>query len=205
MSDLNYRNSLIITIVIFFITSFSIWAGTTGKIAGRVVDKNSGDPLPGANILIESTSLGTATDFDGYFSILNVKPGQYNLKVSMVGFSTVIIEGVQVHIDQTARIDIELEEESISLGELVVTAERKIIKEDVSASITSISSQEIEELPITSVEGAVGLQAGVESGLVIRGGSADEALFLMDGFSMRDPRNNQPITNVALSGIDEIS
>ncbi|MCB0731046.1 MAG: TonB-dependent receptor, partial [Ignavibacteriae bacterium] len=76
---------------------------------------------------------------------------------------------------------------------------------DVSASITSISSQEIEELPITSVEGAVGLQAGVESGLVIRGGSADEALFLMDGFSMRDPRNNQPITNVALSGIDEIS
>ena len=97
MSDLNYRNSLIITIVIFFITSFSIWAGTTGKIAGRVVDKNSGDPLPGANILIESTSLGTATDFDGYFSILNVKPGQYNLKVSMVGFSTVIIEGVQVN------------------------------------------------------------------------------------------------------------
>ncbi len=192
-------------LLIFVLFAGTLMAGTTGKIAGRVIDKASGDPLPGVNIIIQGTTLGAATDFEGYFSILNVKPGTYSVKISMLGYSSTTIEGVSVHIDQTARLEIELSEESVNIGEVVVIAEKKIIKADVSASISSISSKEIDDLPISSVEDAVGLQAGVEAGLVIRGGGADEALFLMDGFSMRDPRNNEPVTNVALSGVEEVS
>jgi outer membrane receptor protein involved in Fe transport len=199
------RSPKLSLLIIFLFFAGTILAGTTGKIAGRVIDANTGDPLPGANIIIEETSTGAATDFEGYFSILNLKPGVYTVRVSMLGYSSYILENVRVHIDQTSRLEIKLSEKSINIDEVIVVAERKIIKADVSASITSISARDIEEQPITSVEGAVGLQAGVEAGLVIRGGSADEALFLVDGFSMRDPRNNEPITNIALSGIEEIS
>ncbi len=76
---------------------------------------------------------------------------------------------------------------------------------DVATSVTSVSSQEVETLPLTSVTQVVGLQAGVESGLVIRGGGADEALFEVDGATLRDPRNNLPIAGIPLSAVQEIS
>ncbi|MFH1011500.1 MAG: carboxypeptidase-like regulatory domain-containing protein, partial [bacterium] len=61
--------------LIFF--SFELFAGTTGKIAGFVKDAASGEPLIGANILVEGTTLGASADVEGYFFIINVPPGTY--------------------------------------------------------------------------------------------------------------------------------
>ncbi len=52
------------------------FSGTTGKIAGTVKDAKTGEPLPSANVVIEGTTLGAATNPDGYFAILNIPPGQ---------------------------------------------------------------------------------------------------------------------------------
>jgi len=194
--------------VLFLLLIFSpqfVFAGVTGKIAGTVTDKESGEPLQGANVIIKGTLLGAASDYQGNFTILNVPPGVYNLTVSVIGYTIVNVTEVQVLIDQTARVDFQLIREAIQGETITVVAERDIIKPDVSTSVVAISADEIENLPVTTVGELVGLQAGVGSGLVIRGGGSDEALLLMDGATLRDPRNNQPISTVAFSAIKEIS
>ncbi|MGH7596746.1 MAG: TonB-dependent receptor [bacterium] len=180
-------------------------AGTTGKIAGRLTDKASGDALAGANIVIEGTTMGAASNLDGYFTILNVPPGVYKVRASMIGYSTIVVSNARVQIDLTTTVDFAMEEQAVTGGEITVVAERKVVQQDVSTSVTSVTSQEIQVLPLTTVTEVVGLQAGVESGLVIRGGGADEALFLVDGATLRDPRNNLPITGIPLSAVQEVS
>lgn len=180
-------------------------AGTTGKIAGKIAAKASGEPLPGASVVIEGTTFGAATDIGGYYTILNVPPGIYKLRASMIGYGSVMVTEVRVEIDRTTKLDFTLEEEVLAGAEVTVVAERPVIQEDVATSVTSVSSQEVATLPLTTVSQVVGLQAGVESGLVIRGGSADEALFLVDGATLRDPRNNLPITGIPLSAVQEVS
>ncbi|MDO8549385.1 MAG: TonB-dependent receptor, partial [Ignavibacteria bacterium] len=201
----NYlQKSLLIILFLSLLIAADLIAGTTGKVAGRATD-NTGASLPGANIIIDGTTLGAATDIDGYYTILNVPPGEYTIRASMVGYQTVAVQEVRVKIDQTTSVDFVLQEGSFEVGEITVVAERRLVEQDVSSSVTTIDIQEIRELPVSSVTGIIELQAGVEDGLVIRGGGADQSLFLVDGFAMRDARNNLPVTTVALSSIEEVS
>ncbi len=204
MKQHNWVN-IIFVVLLGTIFSSPSWSATTGKIAGIVIDKESGDPIPSVNVVLVGTSLGAATDLDGQYTILYVSPGLYNVQASMIGYATVMTMDVRVQIDQTTRVDFALEIEAIE-GEIVtVVAERLLIKPDVATSVGSVTSQEVEELPVVNIENVVGLQAGVEGGLRIRGGGADEALFLMDGVTLRDPRNNEPISSLPLSAVEEIS
>jgi outer membrane receptor protein involved in Fe transport len=180
-------------------------SGTTGKIAGRILDKETSFPLPGVNVVVEGTTMGAATGVDGYFTILHVPPGLYTVHISMMGYANVSVSDVRVRIDQTARVDVALEMETITGIEVTVVAEKSIIKEDVATSVAALSGDEVEALPLSTIGEVVGLQAGIENGLEIRGGGAEEALFQVDGITLRDPRNNQPISGIALSAIKEIS
>jgi outer membrane receptor protein involved in Fe transport len=197
----------IFTLSIFLVLLINIlvFAGTTGKIAGRVTDKETGEPLFGVNIIVQGTTLGDASDMDGYFAVLNVPPGLHSIKASMIGYAPVTVSEIRVRIDETSPINIELVAQAIETGSVVVIAERNIIKKDVSTSVSAVQPEEIESLPVTSINDVVGLQAGIEDGLVIRGGSADQALFQLDGVTLRDPRNNKPISSIALSSIQEVS
>ena len=195
----------IIFLLLFFLFVQQAMAGITGKITGYVFSKKENTPLPGVNVTLEGTTFGAASDLNGNFTILNISPGKYNVKASMIGYTPVTINDVRVRIDQTSRVEFALEEEVLEGQTVTIVAEKKQVKEDVSTSVAALSGEEIEELPLTSVEEVVGLQAGIEDGLVIRGGDAEEALFQVDGVTLRDPRNNQPITGIALSAIHEIS
>ena len=196
---------IIICLSIYLVFTQLAISGTTGKISGRVVEKRTGEPLLGTNIIVVNTTMGTASDLNGNFTILNVPPGEYSVKAMSIGYAPVTISNVRVLIDQTARIDFMLEVESISSEAVIVEAERKIVKQDVATSVTAVSEDEVSGLPLTSVNDVVTLQAGVEEGFVIRGGGADESLFQVDGITLRDPRTNQPITGIALSAVKEIS
>ena len=231
MKQLVLTVSLILLLIIGFVTPLK--PGTTGKIAGTITDAKTGEPLPGANIVVEGTTLGSTSDLKGEYIILQVPPGTYNLQVSFIGFQKVIVGDVRVFIDQTARIDVVLEEETIQVGEVVILAERTTIRPDVSTSVSEVSDEDIEKLPINSVVSAIGLQAGirggwssftdgsaqptfitqnytrgrvsVQGGLNIRGGEGDNILFEMDGVTLRDPRNNEPMTKLPLSSVKEVS
>jgi outer membrane receptor protein involved in Fe transport len=182
-----------------------LFAGTTGKIAGRVLDKETGEPMPGVNVIVKGTTLGASTDVDGYYAILYVPPGVHTVVASMVGYATVTVNEVRVRIDETSPVDITLERQAIEVGEIAVVAERNIVRQDVSTSVVAVQPEEVAVLPITSIDNLLSLQAGVDKDFVVRGGSADQLLFQIDGFTMRDPRNNNPITTIALSSIQEVS
>jgi outer membrane receptor protein involved in Fe transport len=226
------ERTVAVILLLAIVSSPSLWSGTTGKVSGTITEKATGEPLPGANIIIAGTSLGATTDINGHFTILFVPPGTYSVHISFIGYRRVTIDDVRVYIDQTARIDMALESQAIEVTEAVVIAERKIIKPDVATSVAAISDKEIEALPITNVVSAIGLQAGirggwgsnptnvaqpsfisnyargrvsVQGGLSIRGGEGDNILFMVDGVTMRDPRNNEPTTQVSLSAVKEIS
>ncbi|MCX7985107.1 MAG: TonB-dependent receptor [Bacteroidetes bacterium] len=215
----------------FSLCSVILFAGTTGKIDGVVKSKNTGEPLIGANVMVIGTSLGAATDIEGRFTILYIPPGTYNVQVSCIGYRKLVIKDVRVFIDQTTTINAELEEEAIEVAEQVVIAERKLIKPDVATSGTALSAREIELIPTTNVMSVLGLQAGVrggwaggvgisrpnflsangagrvsvQDGLSIRGGSGDEMLFMLDGITVRDPRNNEPSTKIPMSAVQEVT
>jgi len=200
-----FQGKVPLIMLILLIAVIPLWSGTTGKIAGTVIDKGTGNPLPGANVLIEGTTLGAASDMNGQYSILHVPPGVYNVSVSVIGYTKTTLQDVRVRIDQTARMDVDLEMEAIEGETVTVVAERNIIKDDVATSVVAVTTDQVQQLPVSSVSRVVELQAGVEDGMKIRGSEADESLFLVDGITLRDPRNNQPITSIALSSIKEIS
>ena len=78
-------------LLLLFIIQTCLFAGVTGKLVGKVTDTNTGEPLIGANILLQGTDLGAATDVNGQFIIINIPPGIYNVKVSYISYETVLI------------------------------------------------------------------------------------------------------------------
>lgn len=191
-------------LVIALIFPAIAFAGVTGKIAGIVIDAETGEALPGANIIIEGTTLGAAADREGYYAILNVPPGTYRLRTSMMGYVTCTVTEVRVNIDRTTTIDLKMEPTVLPGEEVIVVAKRPVVQKDVAASLRNITSGQIEALPVTSVTEAMGFQPGITSGLSIRGSGSDQAIFMVDGVILRDERNNQPITKVPLSAVEEI-
>jgi outer membrane receptor protein involved in Fe transport len=196
---------ILICLLLPFMYIQPLLAGTTGKIAGQVVDSESGESIPGANIIIEGTAMGAASDLDGFYTILQVPPDVYTVSAAVIGYGKVKKSDVRVYIDQTARIDFELKTEVIEGEVITIIAELPTVKRDVSTSVAAMSSEEVYALPISNVRDAVGVQAGVTGDMEIRGGSRERSLYLIDGITLRDPKNNSPITGVALSAIQEIS
>ena len=86
------------------------------------IDKETNEPVVGANVVIEGTYYGAATDLDGYFYINNVTPGKYTVIISAIGYHKVTVENVVVRIDLTTNLDAQLTSEAITLGEVVVQA-----------------------------------------------------------------------------------
>lgn len=114
------------TLILIIVCIATLKAGTTGKLSGRVIDEESGEPLIGCNIILEGTSLGTATNVDGTYFIINIPPGTYTVKALMIGYTPVRKTEVEIQIDLTTHIDFALTTEVIKGQEVTVVAEKKI-------------------------------------------------------------------------------
>ncbi|MBP7461357.1 MAG: TonB-dependent receptor [Candidatus Delongbacteria bacterium] len=199
----------------------AIWAAN-GKISGRVVDKETGEPLPGANVIIEgiwlddievdmAVKLGAATDPEGYFVILNVDPGLYTLKASMIGYQPLAKQKLRVSMDRTIQINFPLAVSAINVEEQVVVAEKEVIKADISGTQESIVGERVDMTPTNRMDEFINKIKGVElkstkdgNGLSIRGGDIRETDIRMDGVSMRDPRSDNSYLSVNSTTIEEI-
>lgn len=178
------RGLLLITWALIFSSGY-MFGQTTGKIAGKVVDKSSNEALLGANISLVGTSMGSAANLDGEYFIINIPPGQYDLKVSMIGYAPLIFKNVSVSVNRTTTINAELEAEDVALSEVVVTVKAISDKKDQTSSIKNVSGDDIKTLPVESVGDVIGLQAGVVQGH-FRGGRSTEVSYLVDGVSVTD-------------------
>lgn len=188
-----------------------VLAQTTGKIAGKVTD-SQGLPLPGVNVVIEGTTRGGSTDTKGDYFILNVPPGTYTVKFSIIGYETVRVNEVRVQVDRTSTIDMQLKDASLSLGEVIVSAEASLITKDQTSASAKITGDELKALPTDSFLKTVTLQAGVNTGaggtLHIRGGRSTEIKYYVDGVAVTNPFSNGlavPVQNESIQEIEVIS
>ena len=162
------------------------FAGTTGKVAGVIKDAQSGEVLPGANVVVMGTRLGATTDADGNYFILNVSPGLLEVQASIVGYTKVTQTDVRVKIDQTTKLNFTLSEETLEAAEILVIAERPPVELDLTASKQTMTTEELQLSWANTVEEAVELQSGVGIRNSIRGGAAINAAYMVDGVDMRD-------------------
>ena len=183
-------------------------AGTTGKVRGKVVDSQSKEPLPGANVTLEGTSLGAATDINGEFVILNVPVGSYAAKCSYIGYRTVVVSNVRVNVDLTTEINFDMPTEAIEVGTVEIIAERPLVNKNATNNQTVRTSDEIQNLPIRSYAQMVNISAGVVStndNTYIRGGRAEETAYYVDGVYQNNLRTGAQTGDVSQGALEEVS
>ncbi len=186
----------------FFAFSITL-GGTTGKIAGKIVDTQTGESLFGVNVLVVGTTLGASSDADGEYFILNIPPGTYSLRASAVGYTAVVVNGIKVDVDQTTRVPFSLQAQTVEMSDVVVTASRPIVQKDLTSTVSSVTGDQISQLPLEDVAAVVNLQAGVVEGH-FRGGRSDEVKYLIDGVSVNDVFSGSYTMQAEVNSVAEV-
>lgn len=178
----------------------------TGSIKGKVVDETN-NPLPGASVSIDGTTLGAVADANGNFTLSGINAGNYSVTAKFIGYvatkKTVTIGSSVVNVDFA------LQSENTNLNEVVVIGYGSSRKKDLTGSVVSVSSKDFNQGPITTPESLItGKVAGVEitsnsgapgagSTIRIRGGASinasNDPLIIIDGV---------PVSNSGIAGID---
>ena len=187
------RIKVLFILLIAFFSSQVLYAQTetTGSIEGVITDKVDKETLPGVNVIIKGTTFGDATDENGKYSISKIRPGEYSIQISFIGYETVLLTGIKVKAGEVTKLDYAIKTAVLTTdGEIVIVGEAPIFDVEKSNSSVKIGRRELEAAPVRRIEEAVQLQAGVvrdPTGLYIKGGRANETGFVIDGVSAQDP------------------
>jgi outer membrane receptor protein involved in Fe transport len=160
--------------------------GTTGILYGKIIDKKSEEPLVGANVLLLGTVVGAVADNNGEYRINNVRAGSYDVRISFIGYKTLIVRKVIIVQDLRTKVDAELEVSAVEVAPVEIRAERPLIQKDLGATAFSIGELKLDKLPISSTQEVLGLQPGTTIEGNVRGGKTSEVLFLIDGLPVQD-------------------
>jgi outer membrane receptor protein involved in Fe transport len=227
MKTLKFSSIMFLSMMILLDVLF---AGNTGKKSGIVTDKQTGEPVAGANVLLQGTSLGAATDAEGYFYIIGVPPGKHDIQCVYVGYHTITISQVFVQTDLTTRINIKLESELIESPTITVTADREIIQHDLTSTRRVTTAEDIDYKPgMESVSDVLRIMPGVTfdklperlelqgggsalqirdeslSNIHVRGGRGGEILFMVDGMPISHPLyGGRAVLNLNVEDVEQI-
>jgi outer membrane receptor protein involved in Fe transport len=206
--SMSLKRLFLIILLVCVAVSIS-FAQTTGKITGRVVDKESKEPLIGVNILLEGTTIGASTDIDGKYLILNVPAGTYNLIVRLLGYREVTIKTLKVMVGFNTEQNVEMGSEAVELKEVIISAERPIIPKDQTGTVRVVTSEQIQLMPVRGFREMAATSAGIvqdERGgsLNIRGGRAEETGYIVDGVWTNDPLTGGSSAFVSQRAIQEL-
>jgi hypothetical protein len=187
------KKALFFVLLISSLASQESPGGST--ISGYVLDSESGEGLPGANVILSGTLMGTATNFDGYFVITEVPSGSYELKISFMGFEP-LSQIVNLRSGERFRQNFELIPQTVELQEVVVTEERMERKVNIQASRVKLNLRQMKGVPqigeadlFRALHALPGVLTETEfsTGLIIRGGNSDQNLILLDGITVYNP------------------
>ncbi len=179
---------LIIASLVSFATT--LHAADVGTVAGRVVDKKTGHAIPFASVSVPLAKRGGLTDSEGLFTISGIAPGTYDVKAQYLGYKPGGQAGIVVVAGKTVTVNFQLEDVIVrEEKEVVVSAERRLVEARVGATVRSVSANEIRNMPVTTVSDVLQKQAGISTDaeqMHVRGGRADEAVFMINGVANRD-------------------
>jgi len=198
---------LLVALVALVFASTVIFAQTSGRISGRVFDKETGEPLVGANVVVVGTNYGAATNIDGEFIILNIPVGTYTVKAMYMGYADLVISNIKVRIGLTYRQDFALSSKAIQTEAVEVTAERPLIEKTSTNASRIIDGEDLENLPVRGVNAVANLQPGIvaqDGNIYIRGGRSDEVETYVDGASIRDVVSGDTRGQVIPEALEEL-
>jgi len=190
--------SISLIFLILLVYGMPAFAGL-GKIAGTITEDGTGDALPGANVQIVGTTLGAAADIDGKYFILNVPPGSYTLKISMIGYATQEIKNVRTQLDVTTEVNAVLKATVIAGETVSVVAERPIVDKSMTATKVTFSPEVVDNvLPVNDLNEILQTSVTTQS---MRGANKAGVAYLIDGVNITDPMSStgggtDPYTNV---------
>ena len=209
----------------FLLTAFlSSAAMAQYTVEGTVTDRTSDSPLPGATVVLVDTDFGAATNANGQFEFTNVPEGTYSIRITYVGYVQL---NQTIEVDQDLNLDLSLLTDDADLGEVVVTGYGSIVREQMTGNISSISSRQIEEMPVNSFESALQGQAsgtyvqnssgklGQGINIRVRGTSSVSAssqpLYVIDGIPVTSESQSttaygdtNPLTDISPNDIESI-
>ena len=168
-----------------------VFAQNTGIISGRVIDAKTNEGLVGVNVIVKGTYYGAASDLDGNFRITGISFGTHDIEASIIGYKILLQTGISVKSGGPTVLNFNMEETVLTLGEeVVVIGSKPLFDVDETASVVRITSEDIANKVVSSVEDILAEQIGVstqDNEIHIRGGRIDESMFIVDGQSIKDP------------------
>ncbi|MGM0646913.1 MAG: carboxypeptidase regulatory-like domain-containing protein [Bacteroidota bacterium] len=196
-----------LTAIALLLATGTLAYGQSGALKGKITDKESGEPVPFANIIVEAGGRqagGTTTDIDGNYTIKPLPPGKYDVKASYVGYKPILIRGVEVNSDKVRFLNVEMQPTSQTLEEFeVVDYKVPLINKDQTSSGETVTSEEISKLPGRSATSVVATVGGVfsEDGEMgsIRGARTEGTVTYIDGVRVRGT------SSVPKSALEQVS
>ena len=198
------RKALLAVCVVFLLPAMLL--AQDGKLRGKVVDKESGDPLVGANVTIDGTSLGAAADLRGDYVVLGVPAGVHTVKVSYIGYQSLAISNVRINAGLTTSQDFKLASSAIEVTALEIVAERPLVQRNTTNTVRLATQEDIQNLPVRGLQNIVALNAGVvqqNGNLYIRGSRSGEVAYFLDGANVTNPLFNTENISVIQEAIEE--
>ncbi len=203
--------TVLITTLIFCLVPVMAMCQSPGTMSGLVTDLQTGEPLPGANVLLMGTSLGASTGLDGRYLIPNVPPGTYTVRVSYVGYRH-LEASVDVTAGQVLRHDFKLAAVGVEGKAVVVTAQASgqnaAINEQLSSNrvMNAVSAARIRQLPDVNAAESVGRlpgvylvrQGGEGTQLAIRGMAPQYNSVMIDGVEMASTSSGNRSVNLSM-------
>ncbi|MDG1426696.1 MAG: TonB-dependent receptor [Flavobacteriales bacterium] len=188
------KSSIKAIILLFSFISISNFALSQNvKVYGTITNVLNNDPIPFANIVVEGTMIGTTSDIDGNYEILNLQAGAYNFKCSYIGFNTDIQSEIKVSSNKNLRLDFFLSENSEVLSEVKVKGNTFNKTKASPVSLRTINASEISKSPggnrdiskvISNLPG-VSSSSSFRNDIIIRGGAPSENRFFLDGIEIQ--------------------
>jgi len=166
-------------------------AQQTASLSGKVIDKKDQSELIGVTVLIKGTSNGTSTDANGKFTLRGIKPGEYNIEISYIGYKKIIQTGIKLKAGETRELGtFQMLEATANIDEVVVLGKKPLVDIEKGQSINTINQENIELAPARQLQAIINTQPGViqsPAGVSIRGSRTYETGTYIDGVSVTDP------------------
>jgi len=200
------KQKLLLVLICSLVFPALLFAADTGKLTGKVVDKETGDVLPGTNMMLVGTAMGAMTDVNGNYLILNVPAGVYTIRASFVGYRTMTIENIRVSGGLTTTQNFELTSQALQAGDITIVAERPLVNPNATNAVRIQSYEDFKNVPARNVNTIVSLQPGVvtrDGNIYIRGGRREEVGYLLEGASTRDVMSGANLVNIIPDALEE--
>lgn len=175
---------------ILFLCLGSVLHAQTGSLSGKVTDTETGAGLPLAAVFIIGTYKGANTGEDGSFTINDIKPGDYSIRVGYVGYTEKVFSGITIKAGETTTLNVKMVEVGSTTDEVIIEGRKGLIDLESGRSESEITAADLAEMSAKNVQEVVAMQAGVSEnpdGIQIRGGRVYETEYLVEGISAQDP------------------